>query len=345
MDSIKVYLCTENRIIAHADVDMSLLLPVNRWEGRNAIEFGRTGMQGDFQLRRPGESLSQEDLLDIDATSGGKRPRASDEAVVTICAQLTRADLSRGDNSSIWSDGSGDVSAGPRGAEADGRASDLRTEPGRQDNERVVAGVRTWTHPAPKHSVDGAQETGAGVDSNHRRHVEGSAFSGSSFSENEEKCEMAQDEIKRPQSSGRLKKVDVGTGVTQVEHCEGWGARGGEAQEGFPLEGGVRDCVGGKGPRSYRLSVNLASVKDLDIAAYVVSALPALGVGVCLYLSVYFFLFFCDCCFFQLLSWVNTNSITPRFLRHGRLEDFLLGTCWICMPLVVYSKAKCCFGF
>ncbi|CAN0502292.1 unnamed protein product [Ectocarpus sp. 12 AP-2014] len=51
---LQVYLCTEGRILAHADVDMSPLLPREQWQGRSTCEFGSTGMEGDFQLHLPG---------------------------------------------------------------------------------------------------------------------------------------------------------------------------------------------------------------------------------------------------------------------------------------------------
>lgn len=66
--------------MAHADVDMSLLLPRREWEGRNTSEFGRSGMEGDFVLRLPGESVAP-------GTNG------RDDAVVTVCAELARASV------------------------------------------------------------------------------------------------------------------------------------------------------------------------------------------------------------------------------------------------------------
>lgn len=69
--------------MAHADVDMSLLLPRREWEGRDTSEFGRSGMEGDFVLRLPGEPVA----LGI---------TGRDEAVVTVCAELTRARASIG---------------------------------------------------------------------------------------------------------------------------------------------------------------------------------------------------------------------------------------------------------
>lgn len=59
---------------------MSLLLPRPDWEGRDTSEFGRSGMEGDFVLRLPGEPVA------LGVTG-------RDDAVVTVCAELTRASV------------------------------------------------------------------------------------------------------------------------------------------------------------------------------------------------------------------------------------------------------------
>lgn len=85
-----MYLCTEGRILAHADVDMSLLLQKEEWQGRSTWEFGRSGLEGDFQLRLPGEPLSQQ--LQAEHQGEGAAREPSRTAVVTVGAELTRVD-------------------------------------------------------------------------------------------------------------------------------------------------------------------------------------------------------------------------------------------------------------
>lgn len=262
MNKHQIYLCTERRIIAHADVDMSLLLPADQWKDRNASEFGRTGMQGDFELRRPGEPSVQHNVSGADATSAAR-------AVVTICAQLTRADLTGGDNSSIWSEGASDAS-GSAAVVVGITAANGWNGPVTERGGEGTVGVRTWTRPAPNVTGTGTKRTEVGEGGDQER-SDRSAFSESFLSENE-KHELRHPEVKQPHERG-FHGTEAGfngeEGVNDVERRTG---RGIEAQEAVPLEEGAGNAVGGKAPRSYRLSVNLASVKDLETAAYVVSS-------------------------------------------------------------------------
>lgn len=141
-NALKVYLCTEGRILAHADVDMSLLLPRQEWEGRNTREFGLTGMEGDFQLRLPG------DPSPVSTSRQGQGDNRSGAAAVTIGAELTRADS---DPDDLVRSGSGRPVDYP-GAVAAGRGrpgKELRVAPNPRTASAGARGVRTWSHFAP----------------------------------------------------------------------------------------------------------------------------------------------------------------------------------------------------
>lgn len=221
-------------------------------------------MQGDFELRRPGEPSVQQDKSGAGVTSEAR-------AVVTICAQLTRADLTGGDNSSIWSDGGGDGSGSAGVVLGMTAAGGWNGPMGYTDREgKGATGVRTWTRPAPNATGTGTQQTEAGEGGDQER-ADRSAYSESFLSENE-KHELFHPEVKQPRERG-FQGTEAGfngeEGVNDEERRTGGGV---QAREAFPLGDGVRNAVGGKAPRSYRLSVNLASVKDLETAAYVVSS-------------------------------------------------------------------------
>lgn len=120
----QVYLCTEGRIVAHADVDMSRLLSREGWLGRSTSEFGRTGMEGDFQLHLPGEPSAPGE----ERRHAGHRP-----AVVTIGAELARVDSAPG---------------GPALSDAGG--AELELELADRGGEGEIPGVTTWAYLAPK---------------------------------------------------------------------------------------------------------------------------------------------------------------------------------------------------
>lgn len=125
-----MYLCTEGKILAHADVDMSLLLPGGEWQGRSTWEFGRAGLEGDFQLRLPGEPLSQ-------PQQRGSAP------VVTIGAELSRVDADLDPSNLISSAAAASALAGSSGGRGGGATA---SRPGE------VAGAKklsTWSYLAP----------------------------------------------------------------------------------------------------------------------------------------------------------------------------------------------------
>ncbi|CAN0382529.1 unnamed protein product, partial [Ectocarpus sp. 8 AP-2014] len=136
---LQVYLCTEGRILAHADVDMSLLLPIEEWQGRSTCEFGSTGMEGDFQLHLPGEPLAAPQRRDED--DGGGEEESRNPPVVSICAELTRADSEpgRGDEL-VGSPGDGELWA----ATATAAAAAM----GRTGGSAGASGVKTWSRLA-----------------------------------------------------------------------------------------------------------------------------------------------------------------------------------------------------
>lgn len=96
---------------------MSRLLPADEWDGRAASQFGRTGMEGDYRLHRPGEPPPQH--LD----SHHHR-----SAVVTLGAELSRAHP--------------DI-ASPRSD-----ASERQFIGGKYDRKEG-GGITTWSYPAP----------------------------------------------------------------------------------------------------------------------------------------------------------------------------------------------------
>ncbi|CAM9957971.1 unnamed protein product [Scytosiphon promiscuus] len=91
---LQVYLCTEGRILANADVDMSLLLPRGEWESRHTREFGRTGMEGDFHLHLPGQTSP---VSPGQTSHGGQDDSRPGAAVVTVGAELTRSNSNADD--------------------------------------------------------------------------------------------------------------------------------------------------------------------------------------------------------------------------------------------------------
>ncbi|CAM9355311.1 unnamed protein product [Ectocarpus fasciculatus] len=131
---LQVYLCTEGRILAHADMDMSLLLPREEWQGRSTYEFGSTGMEGDFQLRLPGEPLAAPQQRDEDG--GGGEGESRSPPVVSIGAELTRADSEPepGDEL-VGSPGAGRLWAAAAAAAATGRSEGIAG----------ASGVKTWS--------------------------------------------------------------------------------------------------------------------------------------------------------------------------------------------------------
>lgn len=105
---------------------MSLLLPQEDWQHCSASDFGRTGLEGDFELRRPGDTLTQRD--DDGGDDGDNNDDARDSSrrgpVVTICAELTRENSSQND-----------------GAQSDAGGKETEIV-----NRRVDRGVRTWAY-------------------------------------------------------------------------------------------------------------------------------------------------------------------------------------------------------
>lgn len=148
-----MYLCTKGKILAHADVDMSLLLPREEWQGRSTWEFGRTGLEGDFQLRLPGEPLPQQQHQ-----QGGEaasiRQRAN-TAVVTMRAELSRADSDSAPSSLISSSGAGPSvrgGGGGGGGERSVAAAAAASRPGGGRGRGGASGastVSTWSYLAP----------------------------------------------------------------------------------------------------------------------------------------------------------------------------------------------------
>ena len=127
-----MYLCTEGKILAHADVDMSLLLPSQEWQSRSTWEFGRTGLEGDFQLRIPGEPVSQHGNAPEAAPQRGYTP------VVTIGAELCRADADSNPSNLVRSGGTGGSSAAAAGRSGAGAGAD------------ASKAVSTWSYLAPR---------------------------------------------------------------------------------------------------------------------------------------------------------------------------------------------------
>lgn len=119
---------------------MSLLLPREEWEGRSTCDFGRTGLEGDFQLCLPGEPLSQQQKGE-----GTARPRPNDSAVITVRAELTGTDSNPADL--VQSGGeAGERSTTAAGAEATSPLEEFRARanPGGVS----VSGVTTWSYLA-----------------------------------------------------------------------------------------------------------------------------------------------------------------------------------------------------
>lgn len=127
-----MYLCTEGKILAHADVDMSLLLLREEWQGRSTWEFGRTGLEGDFQLRLPGEPISEKGKA-----TGAARQRGS-TPIVTIGAELFRA----GDDSNP-----SDLSLSGLSAGAGGPPGEAASKP---EEAAGASKVSTWSYLAPR---------------------------------------------------------------------------------------------------------------------------------------------------------------------------------------------------
>lgn len=127
-----MYLCTEGCILAHADVDMSCLLPRGEWATRTTSQFCRTGIEGDFNLHLPGELLAQPDEQ--------REPlqRRRRDAVVTIGAELTRIGSTPGDCI--------------RGESAGGIIGEVKPGAGLESGsgERGSPGMRTWAYLAGK---------------------------------------------------------------------------------------------------------------------------------------------------------------------------------------------------
>lgn len=116
-------------------------------------------MEGDFELRRPGEPL--DGVLSGKDPWSDERSGSSMKAVVTICAQLTRADLTCGDGSSVWSDGVS-IDSGLSGAAG---AGDIGSGEGVRSGGRADRGaaVRTWTREAPVDRSGGAERGGLSI--------------------------------------------------------------------------------------------------------------------------------------------------------------------------------------
>lgn len=105
---------------------MSLLLPQEDWQHCSASDFGRTGLEGDFDLHRPGDALTQRDGDGDDDgdNNGDARDRSRRGPIVTICAELTREDSSQSDGGQ---------------SDAGGRETEMV-------DRRVDRGVRTWAY-------------------------------------------------------------------------------------------------------------------------------------------------------------------------------------------------------
>lgn len=118
---------------------MSLLLPKEEWEGRSTCDFGRSGLEGDFQLCLPGESLSQQQPQG----EGAARLRPNDSAVITVRAELTGADSHLADLVRNGAE-AGEHSTTATGAEAASPPEDFRA---RANPARAsVSGVTTWSY-------------------------------------------------------------------------------------------------------------------------------------------------------------------------------------------------------
>lgn len=171
-----MYLCTEGNILAHADVDMSLLLPRDEWQDRSTCEFGRTGLEGDFQLRLPGEPSSETDTQPNQGKGNEEALQRVNRAVVTIGAELCRADadagaesnpnnlILRGGAGSLVGGGGGAVehadAAAAAGAGAGASASKVSTwsylAPTRKRGVVTAALQRLELKPRPSWGTDGA---------------------------------------------------------------------------------------------------------------------------------------------------------------------------------------------
>ncbi|CBJ32316.1 centrosomal protein 120 [Ectocarpus siliculosus] len=136
---LQVYLCTEGRILAHADVDMSLLLPTEEWQGRSTCEFGSTGMEGDFQLHLPGEPLAAPQQRD--EYDGGGEEESRDPPVVSICAELTKADSEPGPGDEL-------VGSPDAGGLWPATATAAAAAMGRTEGSAGASGVKTWSRLA-----------------------------------------------------------------------------------------------------------------------------------------------------------------------------------------------------
>lgn len=128
----QVYLCTEGCILAHADIDMARLLPRGEWSTRTTSQFCRTGLEGDFCLRLPGE-MSPPPPDQREALEGQRG-----NAVVTIAAELTRAGATPGD--------------------CIRREAGTGAKPGSGGGEAGNPGMRTWAFLAAKRPQGGGGE-------------------------------------------------------------------------------------------------------------------------------------------------------------------------------------------
>ena len=102
---------------------MSLLLPKEEWESRSTSEFGRSGIEGDFVLRLPGEPIA------LGAMS-------RDDAAVTVCAELTRAGAI--------------PTAGVQGDVDDALSDGVALQLANRGGGRESPGVNSWAQLAPK---------------------------------------------------------------------------------------------------------------------------------------------------------------------------------------------------
>ncbi|CAN0404671.1 unnamed protein product [Ectocarpus sp. 12 AP-2014] len=116
---------------------MSMPLPTEEWQGRSTCEFGSRGMEGDFQLNLPDEPLAtpqQRDEDDVGGEEESRKPR-----VVSICAELTRADAEPGP---------GDELVGSPDADGPWVATVAAVVTGRNEGSTGASGVRTWSRLA-----------------------------------------------------------------------------------------------------------------------------------------------------------------------------------------------------
>lgn len=134
----QVYLCTEGCILAHADIDMSFLLPRWEWGTRSTSQFCRTGIEGGFHLHLPGELMAQPDQ------HNKTLQRRQGDAVVTIGAELTRIGATPGE--CIRGEAAGSVLGEAKAGVESGSGSGGRGGPE----------MRTWAYLAGKRQLGGA---------------------------------------------------------------------------------------------------------------------------------------------------------------------------------------------